>query len=306
LVLEELSQITHSGGTAVTIGVFDGVHLGHQQLIRRTVEAASQRGLQSLVVTFRNHPRTVLTPGFKPQYLTGIDERVRLLKSLGVDHVAAISFSREISQLRAREFVSLLRKHGGMELLVVGPDFAMGKNREGDVPTLTALGHELGFDVITVEFAQLEGREVSSTSIREALTTGDVSRALSYQGRPFSLTGLVVGGEKRGQVLGFPTANVDVEETTAVPADGIYATRAIVDGACHDSATYIGTRPTFEQSNRVIEVFILDFQGDLYGRQLTIEFIDRIRGDMTFANPDELIAQMEKDVAQAQEVLDGA
>ena len=133
-----------------------------------------------------------------------------------------------------------------------------------------------------------------------------MSKALSCQGRPFSLTGPVVGGDKRGQILGFPTANVDVEETRALPADGIYATRAVVDGTDHDSATYIGTRPTFEQSNRVVEVFILDFQGDLYGQNLTIEFIDRIRGDMTFANPDDLIAQMKKDVAQAQEVLAGA
>lgn len=302
-MIEELNKVTPSVGTAVTIGVFDGVHLGHQQLIQRTREIAAERGLQTVVLTFRNHPRTVLTPGFKPKYLTAIEERVDLIKSLGIDFVAAITFTKEVSQLRAKEFVSLLQKHCKMEVLVVGPDFALGVNREGDIETLTALGSEMGFSVVPIEFAQLYGQEVSSTSIREALAAGDVVKARSYQGRPFSLTGQVVGGDKRGKLLGFPTANIDVEETRAIPADGIYATRACFAGAEHDSATYIGTRPTFGESNRVIEVFILDFQGELYGQNLTIEFIDRIRGDMAFVNPDDLVTQMKKDVAQAQEVL---
>ncbi|MFQ5874298.1 MAG: bifunctional riboflavin kinase/FAD synthetase [Dehalococcoidia bacterium] len=302
-MIDELLQVSLPRDTVVTIGVFDGVHLGHQDLILRTKGEASERGLLSAVLTFRNHPRTVLTPGFKPRYLTGLEERLELIRSLGVDLGIAIPFTRAVSQLRAREFMSLLKNRLKMRVLVTGPDFALGKDREGDVPSLTRLGKKIGYSVLCVSPTELEGQSVSSTAIREALAAGDVAKAGEFLGRPFNLAGRVVVGDKRGHLLGFPTANLEIDQERAMPADGVYATRAYVGVVPYQSVTYVGPRPTFDGSKHAKEVYILDFQGDLYGERLVIDFIDRLRGDMCFSTPDELIAQMNKDVIRAREVL---
>ncbi|MFQ5934487.1 MAG: bifunctional riboflavin kinase/FAD synthetase [Dehalococcoidia bacterium] len=302
-VIDDFLQVSLPGDAAVTIGVFDGVHLGHQDLILRAKDEASKRELLSTVVTFRNHPRTVLTPGFKPQYLTGLEERLELIRALGVDLVVPITFTKAVSQLRAREFVSLLKDRLRMKALVVGPDFALGKGREGDLPTLARLGKEMGYSVIRVAFTDLEGQTVSSTSIREALSIGDVARIASLQGRPFRLTGRVVVGEKRGHLLGFPTANLEIDQERALPADGLYATRAYLGVIPYHAVTYIGARPTFAGSTHAVEVYILDFQDDIYGQELTIDLIDRLREDIAFSRSEELIAQMNEDVARAREVL---
>ncbi len=302
-MLEELAGPPPDIHTAVAIGVFDGVHLGHKTLFQRTIKEAGRRGMESAVVTFRNHPLTVLAPAFQPQYLMDLDSRLEAIKALGIDHVVAINFTREVSQLRASEFVRQLVTRLNMKALVCGQDFALGKGREGDVPTLTRLGTEHGYEVVCQDVIREGDLTVSSTAIREALSTGDVDLAMRLMARPFRLSGPVVVGDKRGRLLGFPTANIQVPPDRALLADGIYATRALLDNRCLDSITYIGSKPTFEGEARATEVFIFDFDEDIYGRHLTVDFLALVRSDMRFSGVPELIEQMNNDVLAARKVL---
>lgn len=302
-MLEELFKVSPAKETVLTIGVFDGVHLGHQRLILQTKDAAAKSNALSVVLTFSNHPLAVLSPGTVVTYLNDLEERLELLKALGVDYVIAVSFTEETAQLSARQFVSLLRQSLKMRGLVVGPDFALGHNREGNVPTLRALGQEMGFSVDTVEPITQGDQIVSSTSIRRALAQGDVARAGKLLGRPFTLRGRVVKGEKRGKSLGFPTANIDVSADQALPADGVYVTRAYVADFVYPSATNIGIRPTFPESRRTVEVYIIDFDGDLYGKRLKIELVERLRGEIRFESVEELKEQMIKDIERTRALL---
>ncbi|MBI2887157.1 MAG: bifunctional riboflavin kinase/FAD synthetase [Chloroflexi bacterium] len=303
LVEEELARHTPSRNSICTIGVFDGVHMGHRVLIQAAIDEAKARGCGSCVIAFHPHPRTVLAPGAEVAVLTTIEERVELIRSLGVDIVAPLTFTRELSQLAAREFMALLQQRLLMVGLVVGPDFALGRGREGSIPVLRELGQEMGFTVKSIEFVDFGQQRVSSTVIRDALAVGDVSRVAALLGRPFFLHGLVVHGAARGRTLGYPTANIQPNGGHALPADGIYATRVHVGERVYDSATYVGTSPTFGAHERLVEVFLLDFQGDLYGNQLKVEWVDKVRDDHTFESAAELQRQMEQDIAQARKLL---
>ncbi len=303
MVTNDLFGPIPANDTVVTIGVFDGVHLGHQNLISKTKEEASSRELLSAVCTFRNDPLTVLKPDFKPRYIMGLDRRLELIKSMGVDLVIPIDFTRDLSQLTAREFASLLRENLRARVLVSGPDFALGRSREGDVPTLTRLGEEMGFTVVCLGPTVLEGQMVSSTAIREALNQGGVDKVARLLGRPFSIQGRVVVGEKRGRLLGFPTANIDVTPNRALPADGVYASTVHLGATVRQSITYIGSKPTFDGLKHSKEVYIFDFEGDLYGQELSVDIIAKLRGDIRYEGPDALIEQMNKDVAMARELL---
>lgn len=302
-MLEELAGPPAHQHTAVAIGVFDGVHLGHKTLFRRTIEEAKQRGLDSTVVTFRNHPLTVLAPSFQPQYLMDLNSRLEAIKAVGIDHVVAINFTREVSQLRASEFVNQLSTKLNMKALVCGQDFALGKGREGDVPTLIRLGNEYGYDVVCQDVIREGDLTVSSTAIREALAAGDVALAMRLMGRPFRLSGAVVEGDKRGRLLGFPTANIEVPPDRAILADGIYATRTLLDNRMLDSITYVGSKPTFEGETRATEVYIFDFDEDIYGQHLSVDFLALVRSDLRFFGVQELIDQMKLDVEAARKVL---
>ena len=302
-MLEELAGPPPHRNTAVAIGVFDGVHLGHKALFRRTIEEAQQRGLDSTVVTFRNHPLTVLAPSFEPSYLMDLGTRLEAIKAVGIDYVVAITFTYEVSQLRATEFVQHLSKRLNMKALICGQDFALGKGREGDVSTLTRLGSEHGYELVCQDVIREGDLTVSSTAIREALSQGNVDIAMRFMGRPFRLSGPVVVGDKRGRLLGFPTANIEVPPDRAVLADGIYATRALLDNRILDSITYIGSKPTFEGETRATEVFIFDFDEDIYGQHLSVDFLALVRSDMRFSGVPELIDQMNQDVKQARKVL---
>ena len=302
-MLEELAASPLDTHTAVAIGVFDGVHLGHQTLFRRTIHEARQRGISSTVVTFRNHPLTVLSPTFEPRYIMDLEIRLEAIKSVGIDHVVAINFTRDVSQLRAREFVARLTDGLKMKALVCGQDFALGKNREGDLATLTALGNEYGYEVICQDLIQEGDLTVSSTAIRNALADGDVVQAMRLMRRPFRLSGPVVVGDRRGRVLGFPTANIDVPPDRAFLADGIYATRTHLQDRSLDSITYVGSKPTFEGDKRATEVFIFDFDEDIYGQHISVDFLAQVRSDMRFSGVQELIDQMNNDVKQARKVL---
>jgi len=300
---DELARAAPQSKTAITIGTFDGVHLGHRHLLRRLIEASRREGLTSLALTFRNHPRSVLDPSVPLEYITDLDTRVALIGGIGVDRVVCIDFTKELSTLRASQFVQMLVEALQMRGLVVGPDFALGHRREGDIPTLRRLASEMGFWVEAVDSFAMEDRIIKSSSVRKMIGRGQVDAAHRMLDRPFSLTGLVVEGAKRGRQLGFPTANLSLEAHLVLPCDGIYATWAVVEGRRYLSATSVGVRPTFGSGQRVVESYLMDFDGDLYGCRLTLEFAGRLREELAFATAEELVEQMKRDVEQSRTVL---
>ncbi len=301
--IDELARLSPRQDTLLTIGVLDGVHLGHRHLIAELKRQAGEGGLLAGVVTFHCHPQEVLLPQCKFPFLTNLEERIELIRHLGIELIVPLSFTRELSQLSAREFVSLLREHLRMRGLVMGPNFALGRGREGDASVLTALGREMGFIVTTVPFLRMEGQVVSSTAVREALSSGDVEQASRLLGRHFALSGTVVSGVERGRELGFPTANIAIEPNRALPADGVYVSKAYIGDEVHKAVTNIGFRPTFGGEGRTVEVYLLDFEGELYGQRLTIELVEWLRGEVQFATAEELRAQIGKDVERAKAVL---
>jgi riboflavin kinase/FMN adenylyltransferase len=304
LIEEELAGVSPDKDTLLTIGVFDGVHLGHKYLLTRLKEQAKQQDLLSGVVTFRQHPQEVLSPRVKLFYLTSLEEKVSLLKCEGADAVIALTFTRELAKLGARRFVSLLQKYLRMKGLIVGPDFALGHGREGSVDALRQLGEEMDFSVTVLPPEVVSGEVVSSTAIRNALAEGDIDRVNELIGRHFSLKGKVAEGDKRGFSLGFPTANLEVDPKQALPGDGVYATLAYLDGGGFPSVTNIGLRPTFGGRGRTIETFIIDYHGDLYGHGLRIDFVERIREEKRFASAEELKRQLAEDVKQGKAILE--
>lgn len=303
-LVSDLSKSTPERETLLTIGVFDGVHLGHRHLIRKLTQRAAEGNFFSGVVTFNSNPKAVLSPRTKLARLTTLEERASLLKSLGVDLVVPITFTTEVAALSAREFVLYLKKYLKLRGLVIGPNFALGRGREGNAAVLQSLGQELGFTVEVVKPLLVEDALVSSTAVREALARGDMKTTTKLLGRYFSLTGPVAGGFERGHsIVGFPTANIQLEPEQALPEDGVYATLAHVGDKVYQSVTNIGVKPTFGKGERTVEVHILDFTGDLYGRKLAIELVERLRAEVKFAGPEELAAQIKNDVEQAKTVL---
>jgi riboflavin kinase/FMN adenylyltransferase len=300
---EELARLSPDKDMLLTVGVFDGVHLGHKYLLSQLVAQARQQNLGSGVVTFRQHPQLVLQPQTGLPFLTDLSERSALLKNEGVEVVIPLTFTMETSRLSARQFVGLLKKYLRMRGLVIGPGFALGRNREGDADVLRALGEEMGFTVTVVSPVMVNGEAVSSTAIRQALADGDVKKVRRLTGRPFSLHGRVVTGAGRGVALGFPTANLDIASAQAMPADGVYAGWAYIDGRAYQSMTNIGQNPTFGDSKRAVEVYVVDYQGGLYGRELKIEFVVRLRDERKFDTVEKLKQQMAEDVRRGKAIL---
>ena len=302
-VEEELAKLSPEKDMLLTIGVFDGVHLGHKYLIAHLKELARQQGLLSGVITFRQHPQEVLSPQTKLPFLTDLDQRTNLLKNEGVEAIITLSFTPELAQLSPGQFLGLLEKYLRMRGLVIGPDFALGQNREGNTDTLRRLGQEMGFSVTVVPPMIIDGEVVSSTAIRKALAEGDMKRVQNLVGRPFRLHGQVMAGARRGVELGFPTANLDISPQQALPAEGVYVSRAHIDDQAHPAMTNIGQRPTFGESQRVVEVYLLDYHGDLYGQELAIDIIERLRDEKKFDTPEQLKKQIAEDVKQGTAIL---
>ena len=300
---EELARFSLPREALVAVGVFDGVHRGHRFLISRLKELAAERGLASVVLTFRQHPLEVLAPPTVLPYLTDAGEKAALLGQTGVDTVAVISFTPEVAALSAGEFIALLQKHLRMRGLVMGPDFALGRGREGDTARLEALGREAGFTVTVVAAVEAGGEVVSSTAIRHALAAGDMSRVTRLLGRPYRIRGTVVTGAGRGAGIGFPTANFEVDPKKAMPPEGVYATWAHVGGRAHPSMTNIGRCPTFGGQKTAVEVHLLDFSGDLYGQELAVELVERLRDERRFDSVDELRRQIAEDVRLGSQIL---
>jgi len=302
-VEEELVGLLPKKDMLLTIGVFDGVHLGHKYLLSQLAEHARQQDLLSGVVTFRQHPQEVLSPQTRLPFLTDLAERTNLLKNEGVEAIIPLSFTSEIAQLSARQFVSLLMRYLRMRGLVIGPDFTLGRNREGNIDSLRTLGQDMNFTVTVIPPVVINGEMVSSTAIRNALASGDMKRVLNLAGHPFSLNGRVTSGAGRGLELSFPTANLVIAPEQALPADGVYATWAYIDGKAFKSMTNVGKRPTFGSSQRTVEVYVLDYHSDLYGCELRIDVMARLRSEGRFDTVDKLKKQIAEDIEQGRAIL---
>ena len=288
--------------TVLTVGVFDGVHLGHCHLLKRLVQL-SRPHLLPTVLTFSNHPITVLRPGTRVSYLTSSQQKARLIKDQGVELIVSLGFTTEFSQVSAEDFVKMLVDLLHMRGLVLGPDAALGRDRQGDFDFLRQVGADMGFWVESVEPLLLDGVVIKSRSIREDLGRGEVAACAKQLNRKYSLEGQVVIGDRRGTELGFPTANLSIDSEIVLPGDGIYATWAFIDGVRYPSATSIGVRPTFGLSERLLEVHIIDFNHDIYGETMCVEFVSKLRDQETFQSVEELVNQINQDVADSRQVL---
>jgi riboflavin kinase/FMN adenylyltransferase len=291
--------------TWLTIGSFDGIHIGHQQLIRELNTHAHQDGAKSVVLTFHPHPSVILRGRTGAFYLTTPSEKAELLDELGTDIVITHPFTHELSQSTAREYISYLMDHLGFHQLWVGYDFALGKGREGDVPYLKVLGEEFGYQVHIVEPVIINGNVVSSSQIRKMITDGNISKANNLLGRVYRVSGKVVHGDGRGKRIGIPTANLETGDEKLIPAAGVYACRVQILGNLLPAAVNVGIRPTFESTDQRshVEAHILDFNGDLYTQNITLEFVERLRGEKRYESVDELIRQIYADIEQTRKII---
>lgn len=294
------------GPSAVTIGKFDGVHLGHVEILRQLAEISTTRGLKSTVITFDRHPASLLSPEQLPADILSTQDRLALIEQQNIDASLVLAFDTELAGLSPRDFVTtILLGKLNTQVVLVGHDFRFGENAAGDVATLKQLGAELGFDVVLIDdVSPVDGVRVSSSQIRELMASGDVAAAAQLLGRLPRVNGEVVHGEKRGRELGFPTANLSQEATGLVPGDGVYAGWFLDGENRYPAAISVGTNPTFEGVNkRTVEAFLLDQNLDLYGHQVTIEFAAHIRGMVAYKGIEPLIEQMHDDVRLTREIL---
>jgi riboflavin kinase / FMN adenylyltransferase len=291
--------------TWLTIGSFDGVHCGHQAIINQLVQDAHAAGALAAVLTFFPHPSAVLGKRQEPFYLTTPDERANLLERLGVDVVVTHPFSLEVAAMTAQEFMALVFRQLHPRHLRVGYDFALGRGREGNVERLQQIGDALGFTLDVIQPVQMEGEIVSSSQIRVALSAGDVTKASRLLGRPYEVSGEIIHGDGRGRLLGIPTANLDIWPQRVLPRVGVYACRAQIDGESWGAVTNVGVRPTFENqaARPQIEAHVLGLNRDLYGEQIRLDFIERLRDEQRFPNVDALVAQIRLDIRKAIERL---
>ncbi|MBI1278019.1 MAG: bifunctional riboflavin kinase/FAD synthetase [Anaerolineaceae bacterium] len=299
-----LAEANLSQSSIVTIGVFDGVHKGHQYLIQRLVEEAHENGRLAVALTFFPHPDIVLRGLQGRYYLTTPEQKAELLTELGVDCVVTHPFNDAVRQVRAADFVDELVSHLRMSALWVGSDFAMGYKREGNVPFLRDQGTQKGFTVHEIDLIEAQGGIISSTHIREAVQNGEMEQAKSWLNRPYSVIGEVVHGEKRGRQIGFPTANTAVWDEQVLPANGIYAGWARLGNERFMAMTNVGVRPTFDGKNITVEPYLLDFNRDIYGQQLEVSFEKRLRPEAKFTNLQDLIDQIGRDVVEGRTYLE--
>ncbi len=303
-------QIVHSLAAPITerpivltIGKFDGVHLGHQQLIRTAIARAQALGAASAVMSFNPHPDTVIRPDTAPRLITSLEQRIAIIEALGPDYLVVAPFTRETMSTPAAEYMQQICAALPLRELWVGEGFALGRKREGDIPRLREIGEELGYMVGALAPVESGGEPVHSSRVRGLLAAGDVAAATPLLGRPFALRARVVEGDQRGRTIGFPTANLAVDPQHALPADGVYACLAEINGTPTPAVTNIGLRPTFGGLRHTVETYVLDWAGDLYGQTLTVAFIRHLRGERKFGGIEELKAQITHDIAQARALL---
>jgi len=284
----------------LAIGMFDGVHLGHQQVIRQTIGDARQHDGVAVAITFDCHPSSVVAPERNPPLIYSLTQKLRVLESLGIEAILLIHFDKAFSEIPGEQFIrELAHDFGNVHSLCVGSAFTFGWKRDGNVALLKQLGHELNFLVHGLASVSLDGRIVSSTRIREAIRSGQLDVASQMLGRNYSLAGRVIRGDQLGRQLGFPTANL--EPASLLPPDGVYAVQAFVGDQSHRAVVNIGVRPTLKQVNprRRVEVHLLDFSGDLYDQEIEIAFVEKLRDEQSFTSPDALRAQIGRDIDEA-------
>lgn len=295
---------------ALTIGSFDGVHRGHKHLLGRLSQRAGELDVPSLAITFDPLPAEILRPDSAPSRLCTTEDRTREIFNAGIDRIVVLRFDQEMANQSADAFLNAVLEYSMPQLIIVGEDFAFGHKRQGTPDFLRERSREHGFDLEIVKRVNPDSQEWSSSAVRRALAEhGDVKAAEEILGRPFGVSGTVQNGDRRGRDLGYPTANLEVPDRLTLPADGIYA--ALVNSGETDASiglpalVYVGTRPTFDGTERHVEVYLLDFSGDLYGRRLAVEFVDRIRGDQKFESADELVEQMQRDEESGRRIFAG-
>lgn len=288
----------------VTIGNFDGVHVGHQHIMTRLLGEARKRNQKAVVITFEPHPKMILHPDIQPFYLiTTLEEKMDLLEKLGIDAVVLLHFTKEFAKITAEAFVyDMLWGKLKVNKIFIGHNYAFGNDKKGNDAYLTEVGEKLGFDVEVISAVMINDLVISSTCTRDAILAGDVKKVAAILGRPFNVRGIVVPGHRRGAGLGFPTANIKPEKAL-IPPYGVYAVRTVIDGQTYLGVLNIGENPTFADKELSIELHILDFEGDIYNRQVNVLFFDRIRGEVKFNSPDALVAQIRQDVSRTREIL---
>ncbi len=289
--------------SVITLGNFDGVHVGHQELVRMVIRRARETGATSMVVTFRPHPLKVLAPEKCPPLISIYEEKIKLFERLGIEVLVKIPFTVEFSAMSPEDFVkNVLCDILGAKEIFVGYNYRFGKGRKGDIQTLRRLGEQYGFTVREVEQVSLDGEVISSTKIRDLLRDGDVESAARLLGRTYAITGIVVKGDGRGKGLGFPTANI-APKHAIIPSDGVYAVRLFVRDRLYDGIANIGMRPTFHKKVLAIEVHVFDFNEDVYGEDISLFFIRKIRPEKKFKNAEALVEQIREDISVAKEIL---
>lgn len=292
-------------GPWVTIGSFDGVHLGHQAIISKLVEESHQNGATSIVVTFFPHPVRVLRDNKGPYYLTSPEEKNQLLRTLGVDSILTLRFDHSLASKSADSFIRILHEQLKFSCLLIGYDFRLGANRSGDIYTLSELGKELGYCVKAIEPFTKTSQAVSSSSIRELIQSGDVATANEWLGRPYSVQGKIIHGDGRGKHIGLPTANLNIWQEKLLPGVGVYAAFADLENSRYLSVVNIGNRPTFYEQpfQQTVEAHLLDFDQDIYEQNLRLSFIQRIRPEIKFDSAQKLMNQINQDIQLSREVL---
>lgn len=302
-----LKNVTRDTNTVLTVGTFDGVHAGHKVLVNTVIKKAQEQNSRSVIVTFDPHPRDIIDPGSDGiRLLSSLEERSELLADLGVDEMVVIPFDRDFSLLSSEEFVrNIIWEKIGVSRFVIGYDHHFGRNREGTIETVKRLGEELGFKASIVSKQEVGDKTVSSTAIRNAIQKkGDMKLAASFLERYYILNGTVVHGDKRGKEIGFPTANVKPQNSRkVVPKRGVYAVWLRVDGRYHGGMMNIGIRPTFDGEQETLEVHIFNFDQNIYGKEVQIQFVERIRDERNFDSVKELTGQLMNDKKSALEIL---
>ncbi len=302
-----IDQVQREPNTTLTVGTFDGVHAGHRVLIKTVLDQAIKTGGRSVIVTFDPHPREIINPGEAGiKLLSTLKERCELLADLGIDEMVVIPFDRDFSLLTSEEFVkTIIWEKVGVSNFIIGYDHHFGRDREGTIETVKRLGLELGFTSQVVSKQEVGDKTVSSTAVRKAIQMdGDMELAAKFLERFYLLNGTVIHGDKRGKELGFPTANIQPENSSKiVPRIGVYATWVRVDGEYYCGMMNIGERPTFDEASYSIEVHIIDFDKEIYGKDIQIQFVERVRDEMKFAGKDELVRQLNHDKEKVLKVL---
>ena len=290
---------------AVTIGSYDGLHLGHQEIIKRVIERARGQGGEAVVLTFEPHPVKFLNPQAPFPLITSHRKKMMLLERFGVNCTINLPFTKALAHMSGEEFINeIVQKRMAPRWVVVGFNFTFGKNRTGTPDELKKIGTNLGFEVEIVPPFTVNGEVVSSTRIRDLITRGNIKEANLMLGRDFIIMGNVIHGHARGKGLGFPTANIEIT-SDLYPKEGVYAATITHEGKTYHGVVNIGTNPTFADKEFAVEVFLFDYQGDLYGQELQVALVEMIRDEQTFSSPDALVHQMEKDVHRAKEILRG-